>query len=446
MGRFAPWVLGCILCLAWTPAARAAGREARLTPVVTSVRAVAPAVVNITSARTVDRRRNAGPFFEDELFRQFLGPNGRGPERQTQESLGSGVIIDGAKGLVLTNAHVIAGGTSIKARLLDGRVLDAALVGSDPDFDVAVLRLADGGDKLPQAAMGDSDDIMIGETAIAIGNPFGYTNTVTTGVVSAVGRSLKHEGGAYADLIQTDTAINPGNSGGPLVNLAGEVVGINMAIQAEAEGIGFAIPINKARRVVAQLVGGGRVTPAWLGLTGQDVDARTARYFGLDRPRGMLVTEAAPGSPAARAGVRPGDLLLAVGGTELDDKDQYLGALRTSTVGETLALLVRRDGRDERFSAEPAAFTDRDAARVAGERWGIAVEFDRGVKVGAVTPGSPAARLGLRPGDALVQIGGEKLGSEADFTRAVYINRMHRTILVMIERGGRGYYARMGLG
>ena len=282
MGRFGPWVLCFILCLC-CPLAALAGREVRVTPVVTAVQAVAPAVVNITSARTVERRGGMGPFFDDEFFHPF---GNQGPQRQTQESLGSGVIIDGAKGLVLTNAHVIAGGTSIKARLLDGRVLDASLVGSDPDFDVAILRLA-GGERLPQAAMGDSNDIMIGETAIAIGNPFGYTNTVTTGVVSAVGRSLKHEGGAYADLIQTDAAINPGNSGGPLVNLAGEVIGINMAIQAGAEGIGFAIPINKARRVVAQLVDGGQVIPAWLGLSGQDVDGRTARYFGLDRPRGM---------------------------------------------------------------------------------------------------------------------------------------------------------------
>jgi S1-C subfamily serine protease len=411
--------------------------------VVAAARAVAPAVVNITSARAVERRGGMGPFFDDDFFRQFMGPGG-GSQPQTQESLGSGVIIDGAKGLVLTNAHVIAGGTSIKARLLDGRVLEASLVGSDPDFDVAVLRLS-GGQQLPQAAMGDSGDIMIGETAIAIGNPFGYTNTVTTGVVSAVGRSLKHEGGAYADLIQTDAAINPGNSGGPLVNLAGEVIGINMAIQAGAEGIGFAIPINKARRVVAQIVGGGRVTPAWLGLSGQDVDARTARYFGLDRPRGLLVTEVSPGSAAQKVGLRPGDLITSVAGAELDGKDQYLGALRTSTVGEPLALVVRRGETELRLSAVPAPFSDREAAAVAGERWGIGVGFGKGVAVASVAPGSPAAKLGLRPGDVLVQIGGEKLAGQQEFTRAVYINRMNRTLLIMIERGGRGYYARMGV-
>ncbi|MEA5087516.1 trypsin-like peptidase domain-containing protein [Solidesulfovibrio sp.] len=451
MGRLGPWAL-CWLLLCCTPLSvfAAAGREVRMTPVVTAVRAVAPAVVNITSARTVERRAGRGPFFDDEFFRQFFGPGfapgPAAPQRETQESLGSGVIIDGAKGLVLTNAHVIAGGASITARLLDGRELPATLVGSDPDFDVAVLRLDTGGNPLPQAAMGDSSDIMIGETAIAIGNPFGYTNTVTTGVVSAVGRSLKHEGGAYAGLIQTDAAINPGNSGGPLVNLAGEVIGINMAIQAQAQGIGFAIPIDKARRVVAQIVSGGGVTPAWLGLSGQDVDARTARYFHLDRPRGVLVTEVEAGSAAAKAGLRPGDLVLGVGNTDLDDKDQFLGVLRTSPVGEPLVLRLRRGGEDLRISAVPTAFADKEAAEVAGKRWGISVAFSRGAAtVAGVTPGSPAARLGIRPGDVLVQIGGEKLKGQKDFTRAVYLSRMHRTVLVMIERGGRGYYARMGV-
>ncbi|MHC1791637.1 trypsin-like peptidase domain-containing protein [Solidesulfovibrio sp.] len=451
MGRAALWAkrllpLVCMLFLATAgpcPAA-SANRELRRTPIVAAVAAVAPAVVNITSAKAPQRRGSRGPFLEDELFRQFFGPGGAAPRQQTQESLGSGVIIDGKDGLVLTNAHVIAGGASIKARLQDGRVLDAALVGADPDFDVAVLRLSGGGN-LPQATMGDSADIMIGETAIAIGNPFGYTHTVTTGVVSAVGRSLKHEGGAYADLIQTDTAINPGNSGGPLVNLAGEVIGINMAIQAGAEGIGFAIPINKARRVVAQLMDGGRVTPAWLGLTGQDVDARTARYFGLPRPKGMLVVEVAPGSAAQRAGVRPGDLLTAVGGAELDDKDQYRGALATSTVGETLTLTLRRGEQELKLSVAPTAFGDREAAALAASRWGLAVGFGKGVAIASVAPESPAARLGLASGDVLVQIGGEKLATQADFTRAVYVNRLSRTILVMIERNGRGYYARMGV-
>ena len=447
MRRLFPLLLVCCFVVN-AAAAQAAGREARVTPVVTAVRAVAPAVVNITAARTVERRGpSMGPFFDDQFFRQFFGPGfgGGAPQRETQVSLGSGVVIDGAKGLVLTNAHVIAGGASIKARLLDGRVLDAALVGSDPDFDVAVLRLDAGGKTLPQAAMGDSGDIMIGETAIAIGNPFGYTNTVTVGVVSAVGRSLKNEGATYADLIQTDAAINPGNSGGPLVNLAGEVIGINMAIQAGAEGIGFAIPINKARRVVERIVGGKAMTPAWLGVSGQDVDARMARYFGLDRPRGMLVTDVLAGSAAEKAGLKRGDLITAVGGTDIDDKDEYQGLLRTSPVGEAKELTVRRGASETRLSAVPTAFTDKEAEIVARERWGLAVSVGRSVTVTGVTAGSPAAQLGLHAGDVLVQIGGEKLAGQKEFTRAVYLSRMHRQVLLMIERGGRSYYARMGV-
>jgi serine protease Do len=219
-----------------------------------------------------------------------------------------------------------------------------------------------------------------------------------------------------------------------------------MAIQAGAEGIGFAIPINKARRVVAQLVGGGRITPAWLGLTGQDVDARLARYFRLDRPRGMLVADVQPGSPAEKAGLKPGDLIVGLAGSDLDDKEQYLGELRTSPVGEPLAMVIRRGDKESKLSLTPEAFTDREAAAVARDRWGLTVgagRGGRGLATTEVVPGSPAARLGLRPGDVLLQIGGEQLPNAQAFTRAVYANRMHRVVLLVIERGGQGYYARM---
>ena len=201
--------------------------------------------------------------------------------------------------------------------------------------------------------------------------------------------------------------------------------------------------------MVAQLVGGGRVSPAWLGLTGQDVDPRTARYFNLDRPRGLLVTAVTPGSPAAKAGLRPGDLLTDLGGSDLTGKDEYLGALRTSPVGEPLALVVRRGEEQLKVSVAPAAFTDQEAALLARERWGLVARPGRGGKglaAGEVLPGSPAAQLGLRPGDTLLQIGGERLDDLAAFTKAVYANRMHRVVLLMIERGGRGYYARMPVG
>ncbi len=449
----------CCLTLAFpfafVPAAFAdAGREARVTPVVRAVRAVAPAVVNITSERVVERSaRSFGPLFGDEFFRRFFGadPRFRTPgnrtRRYTQESLGSGVIIDGQKDLVLTNAHVIAGATTITCRLKDGREYRAKLVGADPDFDVAVLKLQNAGE-LPQAAMADSSDLMIGETVLAIGNPFGYTHTVTTGVISALDRSLQTDSGAYTDLIQTDAAINPGNSGGPLCDIHGRIIGVNMAIKANAEGIGFAIPINKARRVVRELVDAGRVAPVWLGLSGQSVDQRTASYFDLDRPSGLLVTEVFDGAPAAASGIRPGDVLLAFKGADVHDKEHYLGMLRTVTAGETVALTVLgRDGKKTvRTVSEP--FSAKRAAALAGDRWGFILAANPqgpGLKVAKVVPGAPAAQVGVRPGDAVLQIGGETLDDVSDFVRAVMRYRMHNTLLITVERGGRAYYARLVL-
>ena len=448
MGRLGPWAL-CWLLLCCTPLSvfAAAGREVRMTPVVTAVRAVAPAVVNITSARTVERRAGRGPFFDDEFFRQFFGPGfapgPAAPQRETQESLGSGVIIDGAKGLVLTNAHVIAGGASITARLLDGRELPATLVGSDPDFDVAVLRLDTGGKPLPQAAMGDSGDVMIGETVIAIGNPFGYAHTVTTGVVSAVGRSLKHEGGAYADLIQTDAAINPGNSGGPLMNLAGELVGINTAIYAEAEGIGFAIPINKAKRVVDELVSHGRVQAVWLGLEGQDVDERIARYLDLEDMRGMLVTQVHEAA-TRKAGITAGDVITAVNGVDVEDRDHYQRILRNFTLGQKVGLKVSGQGGKRSVSVAVQSFTNEKALDMAGQRWGMSVrQQGRNLVLSGVRPGSPAQQLGLKEGDILVKVAGDAQTSVDDYARAFKRYRMANTVLLLVARDGRGYHVRL---
>ena len=254
-------------------------REQRVTPTVRAVSAVAPAVVNITT--TLHQRRAATPFD------YFFGL----PEREYQsESIGSGVIIDGKQALVLTNAHVVNGASAISVRLLDGRSFEADVVGAEPDFDLAVLRLKNASN-VPSVRMGDSSDLMPGESVIAIGNPFGFSHTVTTGVISALDRSIASDEGIITDLIQTDAAINPGNSGGPLLNILGELIGINTAIDARAEGIGFAIPVNKARAVVDAILEQGHVTPSWLGVLGQDVDPRAARALGLPRPEGLLVTE-----------------------------------------------------------------------------------------------------------------------------------------------------------
>ncbi len=420
----------------------ASTRDVRMTPVVRTVKTVAPAVVNIHTARIVEQEINPfGTLFDDRLFRHFFGDQDL-TRRFEQRSLGSGVIIDGGKNLVLTNAHVIEGASTIRVRLLDGRQFDGELVGSDPDFDLAVLHLKDARD-LPQVAMGDSSDMMIGETVIAIGNPFGFGNTVTTGVVSAMGRTIETKQGTFTDFIQTDAAINPGNSGGPLMNLAGELVGINTAIYAEAEGIGFAIPIDKARRVVEELVSLGRVQAVWLGLEGQDVDERIAGYLDLPENRGMVVTQVH--EPAVdRAGIRPGDVIMAVGSVEIEDRGHYLRVLRNFTLGQEVRLDVVGQGGRRTVSVKLQPFTDEKALDMADRRWGMTVEArGRDLVVARVRAGSPAQQLGLKAGDVLVKVAGNPQASVTDFARAFKRYRMANTVMLLVARDGRGYHVRL---
>jgi len=443
----------CLLCLflptlavgqAW------AGDGLRRSPVVRAVEKIAPAVVNITAARQQERSVNPFADFFGQEFQPFfddLFPDSRRTVIAT--SLGSGVVIDGRQGLILTNAHVIAGAASVKVRLQDGREFGVELVGSDPDFDLAVLR-ADkrelAGQTLPQADMGDSSAILIGETVIAIGNPFGYAHTVTTGVVSAVKRTVRTAESSFTDFIQTDAAINPGNSGGPLLNILGELIGVNTAIQAQAQGIGFAIPINKARRVVEELVATGRVAHVWLGLDGQDLDQATASYFGLSKCAGMLVTRAHPGTPAERAGLRAGDVLLAVGGQAVQDKDHFLDILRGYTVGEEIELGLLRGEKPLRVVIQGAAFDTATALHLAAERWGISLDerASRGAAaLGNVRADSPAGRMGLRAGDAILQVGVYHMANSDDFVRAFSRYRLKNTVLLKVARSGKTYIVRL---
>jgi Do/DeqQ family serine protease len=437
-------LLAVILCWALLGAhfSFASNRDIRMTPVVRTVQSVAPAVVNIHTARIVEQELNPfGSMFDDSLFRHFFGSQDL-TRRFEQRSLGSGVIIDAGKSLVLTNAHVIEGASTIRVRLLDGRQFDGELVGSDPDFDLAILHLKDARD-LPQATMGDSSDMMIGETVIAIGNPFGFGNTVTTGVVSALERTIETKQGTFTDFIQTDAAINPGNSGGPLMNLAGELVGINTAIYAEAEGIGFAIPINKAKRVVDELVSFGRVQAAWLGLEGQDVDERIARYLGLEGARGMLVTQVHE-ALSQKAGITPGDVITSVNGVTVEDRNHYQRILRNFTLGQELRLdLVGQAGK-RRASARLQPFTNEKALDMADRRWGMTVQArGRNLVVSGVRPGSPAQQLGLKNGDLLLKVAGDALSSTDDYARAFKRYRMANTVLLLVARDGRGYHVRL---
>ena len=426
---------------AWAASARTADENPRLTPVVRAVQAAAPAVVNITSTHIEGRFVSPLESFFGQDFPGLDSLPGR-IRRQKRVSLGSGVIVDGRKGLVLTNAHVIAGGDAVMVHLQDGRDFRAQVRGAEPDFDIALLAI-DAPSALPEVRLGDSSDILPGETVIAIGNPFGFSHTVTTGVVSALGRTIRSENGAFTDLIQTDAAINPGNSGGPLLNIAGSLIGINTAVDARGEGIGFAIPINKARRVMDELMGQGRVAPLWLGLMVDDLDARTARALGLRDARGLLVTAVFSGTPASRAGLEPGDVIEAINGAALTERRDYVNVLRNQT-GDPLRLTLRRGDRQSFLDVTPVAFDDATARRLMEQRWGFSVVADgRGVAVKSVRRNGPADFL--RPGDRITAVGGARVGSLEDFLQMFRRERLAGQVLLLVGRGGRSYHAKLVL-
>ncbi|MGE4291568.1 MAG: trypsin-like peptidase domain-containing protein [Desulfovibrio sp.] len=429
-------LLACGAALAQTnPGLQATqDNDPRRTPVVRAVEAAAPAVVNITATRQQRGRSRTGFMLEP--------PRSGG-------SMGSGVIIDGVKALVLTNAHVIDNASDIVVRLLDGREFKADLVGADPDFDLAVLKLQDAHD-LPQIEMGDSSDILIGELVIAIGNPFGYAHTVTTGVVSALNRSIKTESGTLTDFVQTDAAINPGNSGGPLLNILGQLIGINTAILAKGEGIGFAIPINKARRVVDELLLTGYVAPIWLGVFGTDLDPQTASALSLKSLDGLLVTEVQANTPAQAAGLRPGDVILRMNSNAVADRRAYLDLLRNHTRAESLTLTLLRQGQERTVQLRPQALELPRVLELAEQHWGIQIALQPagprgGVLVSMVLPDSPAARLGLQEGDVILRMGNVLVREARDYGTAFLHYRLQHTLLMRVQRGNGLYYVKMGV-
>lgn len=426
-----------LLLVAMLPrvAASVPAGSARLTPVVAAVQKAAPAVVNITSASRGGRERISP-------LERFFGPL---PERpgdrgRKRVSLGSGVIVDGRRGLVLTNAHVVAAGDEIMVHLQDGREFPARVLGAEPDFDLAVLEVK-GASGLPQAELAEAADLMPGETVIAIGNPFGFNHTVTTGVISALGRSIRNEGGMLTDLIQTDAAINPGNSGGPLLDLDGRLIGINTVVDARGEGIGFAIPAGKARRVLQDIMAGSHSAPLWLGVLGQDVDARTARALGME-PAGVLVREAVAKTPAARAGIEPGDILVSLNGMALRDGRDLVNALRNQTAGESVRLGLRRADATRTVTLTPVPLENAQARRLLERHWGFAVREGKGAPVVAsVSAEGPAAFL--RPGDAVAAAAGRRTASAEDLLEVFRRERLTPEVVLQVVREGRVYQARL---
>jgi serine protease Do len=406
---------------------------------VRAVERVSPAVVNISTEQVVVMRSD--PFF-DEFFRDFFDARPRPGQRQrqpsyTQKNLGSGVIVR-RDGHVVTNAHVVARGAKIKVTLADEREFEAKVVGADTDSDLAVLKI-DGRD-LPSLDFAATDDLLIGETVIAIGNPFGFSHTVTTGVVSAVGRSLRSQGKAYLDFVQTDASINPGNSGGPLLNIKGELIGINTAIYGGAQNIGFAIPASRARRIVADLIRYGSVRHGDVGLRVQDLTPDLASALNIPARRGVVVREVEDASPAARAGIRAGDVVVAVDGHDVADRGEFEARAGALGQGQDLEIEVIRDGRPRTFSLTAGALTDD---KIASEGWrllGLRVrERDGGLEITDVRRGSAAARAGVRRGDGLVGIAGETLDGVAAFRDAVRGLRGAQAAEVVVQRGPRRY-------
>jgi serine protease Do len=325
--------------------------------------------------------------------------------------------------------------------LADGRELEARLIGAEPNFDLAVLELVDPED-VPWTAPGSSSDLLVGEPVIAIGNPFGLSNSVTSGVVSALNRSVRAEDRVYHGFLQTDASINPGNSGGPLLNAEGALIGINTAVYQGAQGIGFAIPIDVAKRVVSELLSTGEVAPVWLGIDVQDLDGRIAEVMEMPRNlSGALVSRVRDDGPAAGGGVQRGDVIVRVDGAPLRSAREFYEHLERATTGQTLALGVWRQGTERRVSLAAEAIPERQIAELGEQLLGMRLvpADEGGFRVSAVRPGSGAARIGIEAGDRVLGINGRSLASPGAWRRVILDLRGRSHALVVVQRG-RGRY------
>jgi S1-C subfamily serine protease len=418
--------------------ARADDPFLRRTATVRVVEQVGPSVVNVTTEQAARARpfRPLGDPLFDRFFSDFFEP--RLPE--SNQSLGSGVVIDGA-GHVLTNEHVVSRAESIRVTLADGRELEARLIGAEPNFDLAVLELVEPRD-VPWTAPGSSSDLLVGEPVIAIGNPFGLSNSVTTGVVSALNRSVRAEDRVYHGFLQTDASINPGNSGGPLLNAEGALIGINTAVYQGAQGIGFAIPIDVAKRVVAELLSKGEVSPVWLGIDVQDLDGRIAEVMELPRNlSGALVSRVREDGPAAASGVARGDVIVRVDGAPVRSAREFYEHLERATSGQTLALGLWRSQGERRVSLAAEPIPERQIAELGEQLLGMRLEpaDGGGFRVAKVRPDSGAARIGIEAGDRVLGINGRGLSSPRAWQRVILDLRGRSHALVVVQRG-RGRY------
>ena len=417
-----------------------------------------PAVVNIkvTKIQKTDFSEfpdmPGAPF--GDMFKHFFGRMPRGGETFKTQGAGSGVIIN-ADGTVLTNYHVVDGAKEITVTMSDKKEYKARTVGKDPKTDLAVLRI-DGKGTFKPAALGDSERLRVGEWVLAIGNPFGLSNTVTSGIVSAKGRVIG--AGPYDDFIQTDAPINPGNSGGPLFNMKGEVVGINTAIIPNGQGIGFAIPASTVKRLVPELVARGGVTRGYLGVSVQNVSGDLSKSLGLRADKGALVSEVVEGAPAEKGGIRQGDVIVSFDGKEIKESHELSAAVAATPVGKDVSVGLMRDGKNLTVTVKTGKLpSDEVAARTDDEgrkgRWGLALKdldpetsrrlgmkAKQGVVVAGVEPGSPADQASIEQGDVILEVNRKQVKNVEDIRKEMDKADSKGQTLLLVRRGGHNLY------
>ena len=425
---------------------------------------VGPAVVNISTTKKMTMK-SLNPFKgfgREDPFNDFFDKffDGVPPQQREQHSLGSGFIIN-ESGYILTNNHVVAEADEILVRLSDKQKFPAKIVGTDAKTDVAVIKI-ESSKPLPFETLGDSEKLQVGDWVMAVGNPFALSHTVTAGIVSAKGRVIG--AGPYDNFIQTDASINPGNSGGPLFNLAGEVVGINTAIFAGGQGLGFAIPINMAKNLIPQLVEKGKVTDrGWLGIQMQDISEELAKSFGLDEPKGALVGDVVPGSPAEKAGIKRGDIVLKFDDKDIEKFTDLPGLVAGSGSGKTVKLEILRDSKKQTVdvtlgkmpSEDELAATPRDEkgnlkkADVLGlvvkiismeEAHNLGVPQGKGILIARVEPASSAEGADVRSGDVLLEVNGKSTNSVEDYNKAVAGLKKGNIVRLLIKRANATLY------
>ncbi len=458
--RFSHALVAAVLVLVWLGTVTAA--ELRPETFIEVAKAKKPAVVNISTTQVlkqmIRRPRRHLPGGEQDPWREFFERFFEGvPEQRTRHSLGSGIIYD-KEGYIITNNHVVERASEIKVKLHDGSEYDAKVIGTDPKTDLALIKIE--ADKpLPTLTLGDSDALQVGEWVVAIGNPFGLEHTVTVGVVSAKGRVIGT--GPYDDFIQTDASINPGNSGGPLLNTSGEVVGVNTAIVAAGQGIGFATPSNITRRVIEDLRTKGSVVRGWLGVVIQRMSPDLAKSFGLEENTGALVAEIVEDSPAQKAGIKRGDVIIKFNGTEIKTMDVLPRRVAATRPGKKATVTILRDGKKKslkvtigtleekkiakaRFTEEELGITVQEITRDLAEHFDL--ETREGVIVSDVDRSGPAWEGGIRRGDIVLEVNRQTIKTMKDYRQALKKYAGKGTVLLLVRRGGNTLYVAIKTG